>query len=238
MHIDQSCGLWKRIFISGFVVLNILTVAWINQPQSVFEWTSKWIDQHWTVANAYRLRYATWRWQQYAHYAGLDNRWQMFGRQSRFNWWYDIRAVYSDGIHESIVLLPLPNQSARSFFERTVFDLKERKFELNIYLNPVARESYSRYLARQYPSHDGLPIQRIKWHLGTQRILPPNEAIAVQQLHDSHVQIMLLNDFELGKPRAPVSLPLKTVASECEDASQLEMVNGQSLVSCGEERML
>ena len=88
MHIDQSCGLWKRIFISGFVVLNILTVAWINQPQSVF-------------------------------------------------------------------------------------DLKERKFELNIYLNPVARESYSRYLARQYPSHDGLPIQRIKWHLGTQRILPP-----------------------------------------------------------------
>ena len=237
MHIDQSCGLWKRIFISGFLVLNLLTIAWINQPQSLAEWTSKWIDQHWTAAPAYRLRCAAWRWQQYAHYAGLDNRWQMFGRQSRFNWWYDIRAVYSDGIHESIVLLPLPNQSARSFFERTVFDLKERKFELNIYLNPVARESYSRYLARQYPIHDGMPIQRIKWHLGTQRILPPNEAIAIHQLHDSHVQIMLLNDFELGKPLAPVSLPLKTVASEREDALQLETVTGQSLVSCVEERM-
>ncbi len=238
MPIDQSLGLRKRMFISGFVVLNMLTVAWINQPESVAEWSLKWVDQHWTPAQAYRLRYAAWRWQQYAHYAGLDNRWQMFGRQSRFNWWYDIRAVYSDGIRESIVLLPLPNQSARSFFERSLFDLKERKFELNIYRNPVARESYSRYLARQYPMHDGLPIQRIRWHLGSQRILPPNEAIAEHQLHDSHVQIMLLNDFELGKPLLPLPLNGKTIASEREDALQLETVTGQSLGSCGNERML
>ncbi len=200
MYSEQHCGLWKRMLVSCFVVLNLLTVAWINLPEPLVELTSKWVDQHWTQTHAYRMRYTAWRWQQYAHYAGLDNRWQMFGRQSRFNWWYDIRAVYSDGMHESSVLLPLPNQSARNLSERMLFDLKERKFELNIYRSPIARESYSRYLARQYPTHDGLPISRILWHLGSQGILSPDEAVAKQQLHDTHVQVMLLNDFNLPSP--------------------------------------
>ncbi len=200
MNSEQHCGLWKRMLVSCFFVLNLLTVAWINLPEPLVELTSKWVDQHWTPTQAYQLRYSAWRWQQYAHYAGLDNRWQMFGRQSRFNWWYDIRAVYSDGMRESSVLLPLPNQSARNLSERMLFDLKERKFELNIYRSPIARESYSRYLARQFPTHDGLPIRRILWHLGSQGILSPDEAVAKQQLHDPHVQVMLLNDFVLPSP--------------------------------------
>jgi len=198
VHSEQNLPTWQRVLISCFVVLNLLTIAWVNQPECFLEWKSKWIDQQLSPTEAYRLRYAAWRWQQYAHYSGLDNRWQMFGRQSRFNWWYDIRAVYSDGIIESSVLLPLPNQSSRSLSERLLFDLKERKFELNIYRNPIARESYSRYLARQYPTLDGMPIRSIKWHLGTQQILSPGEAVAKHLMHDPRVQIMLLNDFYVG----------------------------------------
>ncbi len=189
---------WKRWLISGFVGINLLTVAWMNQPEQLSEAASNWIDRHWSPSQAYRLRLAAWRWNQYAHYAGLDNRWQMFGFQSRFNWWYDIRAVYSDGHQESSVLLPLPNQSARTLAERLLFDLKERKFELNIYRNPIAREAYSRYLARQFPTHEGMPISNVRWHLGSQRILPPAEAVSKQQLHDTQVQILLLNDFKIG----------------------------------------
>ena len=182
------------------IVLNVSTVAWINQPEQWTDAKSNWIAENLSPHGAYRLRYAAWRWQQYAHYAGLDNRWQMFGRQSRFNWWYDIRAIYSDGGKKSSVLLPIPNQSARTLVERLLFDLKERKFELNIYLNPVARESYSRYLARQFPTHNGLPIQSIRWHLCTQRILPPSEAVAKHQLVDTHAQVHHLNDFRIAHP--------------------------------------
>jgi hypothetical protein len=188
---------WKRCLISCFVLLNLSTVIWVNLPEPLTDEKSKWIDHRLNPYQAYRVRYAAWRWQQYAHYVGLDNRWQMFGRQSRFNWWYDIRAIYSDSLNEESVLLPLPNQSARSFAERYLFDLKERKFELNIYRNPVAREAYSRYLARQFPTHHGLPIRSIRWHLGTQRILPPNEAVAKQKLHDDHANIRFLNDFKI-----------------------------------------
>jgi len=189
---------WTRLLISCFIVLNLSTVAWVNLPEPLTDDESKWIDHYLNPMAAYRLRYSAWRWQQYAHYAGLDNRWQMFGRQSRFNWWYDIRAIYSDGVNESSVLLPLPNQSARNLAEKFLFDLKERKFELNIYRNPLAREAYSRYLARQFPLHNGLPIQSIRWHLGTQRILPPVEAMEKHQLHDERTGIRFLNDFKIN----------------------------------------
>ena len=78
---------WKRRLVSMFVLVNLLTVLWINQPEAFTDAKSKWIDRQLPPNEAYQLRYAAWRWSQYAHYAGLDNRWQMFGRQSRLNWW-------------------------------------------------------------------------------------------------------------------------------------------------------
>ena len=206
---------FTRLIISCFVVLNLATVGWINLPESVGKSVSQWIDRSLSPPEAYRFKCFTWRWQQYAHHAGLDNRWQMFGRQSRFNWWYDIRAVYSDEERAISVLLPLPNQSARGLAQRFLFDLKERKFELNLYRNSIAREAYSRYLARQFPTHDGMPIQRIRWQLGSQSILPPAEAVAKNTLHSTHVQLMHLNDFEvknrksIPKPEASNSIPIE-----------------------------
>jgi hypothetical protein len=185
----------SRVLISGFVLLNLATVLWTNTPPSVLQVCREAVDAHFSPQNAYRIRYVDWRWQQYAHVVGLNNRWQMFGRQSRFNWWYSIRAIYSDGETEKSVLLPLPNQSPRTFLDRYVFDLKECKFELNIYLNEVARESYSRYLMRQYSEHEGMPIRSIRWFLGTQMILEPKDAVAQHRLHASEAQVRLLNEF-------------------------------------------
>ncbi len=179
------------------MVTNLLTVLCVNLPESLHRachssikgWLSEW--------SAYRVDQACYRWKQYAYAVGLDSRWQMFGRQSRFNWWYDIRGVYSNGEAEKSVLLPLPNQSPRTMLEHYVFDLKERKFALNIYLNELGRESYSRYLMRQFPEREGLPIQSIQWHLCTQRILLPEEAVAKQELHDRKTQVFELNDFQV-----------------------------------------
>ncbi|MEQ1830458.1 MAG: hypothetical protein ABL921_31155, partial [Pirellula sp.] len=191
--------LWlKKLFLSSFVVLNLTTVLFINLPASMHKECCLWINEHFSQWNTYRIRYASWRWQQYAHLTGLNNRWQMFGYQSRFNWWYDIRAIYSDGDQETSVLLPLPNQSPRTLLERYVFDLKERKFELNIYASEIARERYSRYLMRVYSTHQGLPIQSVRWHLCTQNILPPDQAMAEQRLHVEQADVRLLNQFEVN----------------------------------------
>jgi len=195
MNYDTAMPRWKSAMLSGFIVLNLSTVAFMNLPDFLCARMDQVIEQGLSPTTSFRLKYTSWRWQQYAYFTGLDNKWQMFGYQSRFNWWYDIRAIYSDGVVTKQLLLPLPNQSARTLSQRILLDFKERKFELNIYLNETARESYSRYLARQYPTLEELPIQSIRWHLGYQNILPPSEAVARKQLHDPKCHVQLLNDF-------------------------------------------
>lgn len=195
MKHDTTLPRWRIALLSAFIVLNLSTVAFMNLPDILCKQMDKAFEAVLPSKPVYHLRYASWRWQQYAYITGLDNKWQMFGYQSRFNWWYDIRAIYSDGHVTKQLLLPLPNQSARSLGQQFLFDFKERKFELNIYLNEPARESYSHYLARQYPTFESLPIQSVRWHLGYQNILPPKEAVAKGQLHDPRCYVQLLNDF-------------------------------------------
>lgn len=214
MNENPSLPRWKNAILSAFIVLNLATVGYMNLPDVLCNKLDKAMDDTLAPNAAYQVRLVSWRWQQYAYFTGLDNKWQMFGFQSRFNWWYDIRAVYSDGTQEKQVLLPLPNQSARTIGERLLFDFKERKFELNIYLNEPARESYSRYLARQYPESDGLPIQSIRWHLAYQNILPPDQAVAAKRLHDPHCYVQLLNDFDVGPKQVSAETINETSADE------------------------
>lgn len=171
-----------RVLLSLFILLNIATVQYMNLPRDLTakkqaEWTSKWDPMM-----KYRLSVANWRWQQYAHLAGLDNVWQMFGKQSYFNWRYDIRGVYGSGEAARTVLLPLPGQSERTLAQRYLVDFRERKFELNIYRSDFARKAYMRYLARQHPVHEGLPLSEIRWKVAFQNILPPAEAVKQQKL--------------------------------------------------------
>src|SRR5687767_11141628 len=104
----------KKVAISAFVVMNLTAIAYANRPS----WAERLVDgtlqSSLSPQGAYRVRYLGWLAARYGHLAGLDNRWQMFGAQSRFNWRLQFRAVGVDG---RTVDLPLPLQSERSFID-------------------------------------------------------------------------------------------------------------------------
>jgi hypothetical protein len=195
----------RRCLISAFVVTNLATVLFMNLPLHWKDDFLGWAATTRSPQDVHRLQMASWRLQRYAYFAGLDNRWQMFGYQSRFNWWYVIRGVYSDGAREKLVLLPLPNQSGRTIWDALLFDLKEIKFELNIYLNPTAREAYSRYIARRFPERDGMRLKSVRWDLGCQMIVPPGEALERQELLYPQCSFLTLNEFPVGCDRGQLA---------------------------------
>jgi hypothetical protein len=171
-----------RVVLSLFIVLNLSTVLYVSLPREwaarkQAEWTAGWDPM-----TKYRLSVANWQWYQYAHFAGLDNVWQMFGKQSEFNWHYDIRGVYDSGSGEKWVLWPLPGQSPRTWAQTYFFDFREPKLALNIYRQEFARQACMRYLARMYPKHEGMPLTKVRWNLRYQMILPPDEAVRRQEL--------------------------------------------------------
>jgi hypothetical protein len=157
-----------KVVISGFAVLNLTTVLWANRPA----WAVRMGDELRNAAsarNAYRVAYAGWLLSRYAHLAGLDNRWQMFGRQSRFNWWFQIQAVDAEGTPTD---LPLPLQSDRTVVERTFFDFREAKFNLNLYGIEDLRIRYGRYLCRHFPVVKGNLVRRIRITRHHRMLLP------------------------------------------------------------------
>jgi hypothetical protein len=123
----------------------------------------------------------------------------MYGLQSRFNWRYEIIATYGDGDQALDRLLPLPRQSERTVWQRRVVDFKEAKFHLNIYNDPLARETYAHYLARQFPEFQGQRLKRIRYDLKFQYILPPLVAVKEQQLLESWVETDTVSNFELSR---------------------------------------
>lgn len=135
---------------------------------------------------------------QYAHKLGLDNRWQMFGRQSRFNWRFHIYGLYSDGLTTRAWLLPDPRQVPRNWIERNLIDFKEGKYQLNIYDNRPARMAYAFYLARRYPLHEGLPIQSVVYELRHQWIREPRQAQMLGSHLDPTVHKRVLDVFWVG----------------------------------------
>src|SRR5438309_3635287 len=163
----------KKILISAFAGLNVFTILYMNQPLWLIRDTDLLVAQHFSPWRAYRFRLNEWYVQQYAHLTGLDNQWQMFGRQSRFNWWFVIKAVYAG---PKIVNLPLPLQSERTFWQRIFFDFREAKYQLNLYPSPALREAYAHYLCRTYPTQEGAPIQSVIYELHFQMLLTPEEA--------------------------------------------------------------
>jgi hypothetical protein len=162
----------RKLAISGFVCLSLASVLLMNQPPAFLVQEENLLGAL-RPDLAYAARTARWLVEEYAFYAGLNNRWQMFGRQSRFNWWYVVEATYGNG---APVRLPLPGQSDRSLWQAALFDFKETKFNLNLYNDPAAREAYARYLARAYPQRDGQRISTITFELYWQGIRPREEA--------------------------------------------------------------
>jgi hypothetical protein len=143
---------------------------------------------------------------------GADNRWQMFGGQSRFNWRYNVSATYSDGTVTKSVDLPLPRQSPRTLAQLLFYDFREAKFHLNIYGDKIARESYARYLGREYSTSDGLPIQSITYHMYHQMILTPDQAMEQQKLMDPRRYCNVIDTFDVRRNVNPAVADASSVA--------------------------
>ena len=183
----------KKLLISLFVVFNIFTILFMNRPMFLSNALNKTLDSYQNPQLAYKVRYFFWLIKRYAHLVGLDNRWQMFSKQTRFNWWFTITANYKDF---EKVLLPLPRQKKRNFFESEFIDFKEGKFYLNIYNNEVGREAYARYLCRKYHVYDGSPIQSIVFERSYQDILPPEETRKRGRYLDPNITTEVINTFQ------------------------------------------
>jgi hypothetical protein len=179
---------------SLFIVLNIVTVLFVHRPTGLGSELMAAVRKRSPIA-AHRIELAAWHILRYAHLSGLDNRWVMFSRQTRYRWWYAITGLYADNYRTETVVLPLPLQSDRSFLQRYFFDAKEGKFHLNIYNDLVAKEAYSRYLSRRFPTHDGIPIRSIVFELKRQAILSPTEASVRQQYLDPIVETQIMHVF-------------------------------------------
>jgi hypothetical protein len=164
--------MFKKLLLSAFVVLNLGTVLWMNRPGSLVRAWDRALAASPSPAAAGLLRQADYVDRNYAHVAGLDPTWQMFGGLSRFDWWFVIKARYAGGKE---VVLPLPLQSDRTPWERTMADFKEVKYHLNMYGDRPTRKAYSIYLARLYPEHDGAPVRQIVWELHYQNFRPMDE---------------------------------------------------------------
>jgi len=195
---DEFPPRWQRLGLNVLFLLILATIGWCNLPDAVPQRLHGAIARHCDSDTAYRLRFAAWVWRWGAHVAGFDNKWQMYGLQSRFNWHYEIIATYGSGDGQVDRLLPLPRQMARSRLQTWVVDFKEAKFHLNIYSDPLARETYAHYLARQYPTYQGQGLKRIRYDLKYQYILPPLVAVKEQQLLEDWVETDTVSDFDLA----------------------------------------
>ncbi|MFO1001408.1 MAG: hypothetical protein U0936_13770 [Planctomycetaceae bacterium] len=196
---------WKQRLLSVATIIILSMIVWCNLPDSFHKHVFGIADSHLSPYGAYRVRFAEWLFRYTAHLGGFDSKWQMYGGQSRFNWRYIITAEYGDD--ENIVqqTLPLPRQSDRTAFQRKFVDFKEAKFLLNIYNDRLARETYARYLARQYPEYQGLPVRSISYTLAVQYILPPIVAVQQQQLLEPDVQSEVIDTFDVTSERTHVT---------------------------------
>lgn len=192
-----------RRCLSCATVAILSMILWCNMPDEVPEALYHLADNQLSPENAMNVRYSEWLFRYAAHIGGFDNKWQMYGGQSRFNWRYTITAHYTDGSSASDLVLPLPRQSDRTWFQAMFVDYKEAKFLLNIYSDPLARETYARYLAREFPEYNGLPIGWISYTLSVQYILPPLVAVEQQRLLEPDVQSEVIDVFDVSTERRP-----------------------------------
>jgi hypothetical protein len=189
---------WQRRALNVLAAAIFATIGWCNLPDRIPQQALESLTSQCSPELAYRIRWGEWLWKWAAHIAGLDNKWQMYGLQSRFNWRYEIIATYGSGPQQTERLLPLPRQSSRTLWQRWIVDFKEAKFHLNIYNDPLARETYAHYLARQFPEFEGQRLQRIRYDLKYQYILPPLVAVKEQQLLENWIQTDTVSNFELA----------------------------------------
>jgi hypothetical protein len=166
-----------NVVISLFVVLNLLAVLRSNRPSWAGRAVDGALEETLGPYAAYRTRYVGWLLDRYAHLAGLNNRWEMFSHQSRFNWWYGIEAVTGPDTATELNVPLLGDR--RTVMQRVLFDFREAKFHLNLYGSRDLRARYGRFLCRQLrdaSAGQAPEVQGIRFLLYHQDLLDPAEA--------------------------------------------------------------
>ena len=162
--------------ISLYCVGQLLVILFSNRPDWLTTGSNEWLNEYAPDIWLYRTSRMSYLMQRYARIVGLDNRWQMFGHQSRFNWWFRIQGVYGEGPEARRILLPDPRQMDRTMWQRNIVDFKEAKFLLNMYGDLESKGAYSAYLARTNPVFEGKSIHAVEWELFYQPIYPIEDA--------------------------------------------------------------
>jgi len=151
----------QKMLLSVFILLNFAAVCYSNRPESMQN----------SPAN---LKGSEWLFAHYSHFTGMDNRWRMFSRLNRFNWWY---TIYGEGEDGHLIKLPLPLQRERSLYQYLWRDFKIPKFHLNMYLKPWARQQYANFLCNSLSTQER-PFKAVVFELNYQNILPIAKAAA------------------------------------------------------------
>lgn len=165
--------MYRKSLISAFVLLNLATVLFMNRPAWLVSAGDRVLREDCPPAAADLLRTAAVADGAYARLMGLDNVWRLYSPVPRWASRHVLKAEYADS---ATVLLPLPQQSERTIWQRYFLDSKEQQFIRSTAASPQARQAYAISLGREYPEHNGSPIRSIVWEQHTQRILAPHEA--------------------------------------------------------------
>ena len=137
---------YKILLTSLFIIGNLYLVAWANASagtrKAVFDGCLSILSFDSCRAlcvDSLRLGYLT----------GVGNRWVMFSEVPHARTWYTIEATFENSPQRK--LLPLPEQSARSFLERTIVDFREPKLLLTVSPGSAndSRTRYAKYLCRK-----------------------------------------------------------------------------------------
>ena len=159
----------QRILFVGFVVLQPLTVWYMNLPPEPRAAIGRLLQRLPTPERTYLEAWGP-RIARYGGFVGLDCVWAIYTTLPTYTWWCTFKARYADGM---VIVLPLPKQGPRTALQRRFFDVKETKFHFYMLNEPIAQYTYARYLCRTYPSHDAAPIREIIRETHWQDILNP-----------------------------------------------------------------
>lgn len=188
-----------KIFWSAFICIHLGIALFMNAPERLHKTIDNNTLNGLTVPEQLLVNAIVYRIRYYAFVVGIDNRWQMFGRQSRFNWKFRIFGLYSDGHRVVEHLMPDPRQMERNVVQNRLWDFKEGKYHLNLYSSENERMGYAFFLARQAPVYDGLPIRSVAYERQWINILPPEVAQQSGYHLENRVNKEVINLWHVGE---------------------------------------
>lgn len=111
---------------------------------------------------------------------GIRNLWRMFTPAPQSNWYIDVFGVSQTGV---MVMLPLPHQSSRTFWQRNFVDIREDKYHLELHNRPEVRFYYAQYLCRTYKEiiRDDI-LQTVGIRFSSRLIAPPKNPLVQSPL--------------------------------------------------------